>query len=82
MRKQELKEGINHLKNWIVFCREGRLIYGFRIVPKRIPEAQKEFEIREILRKADELCGNKSGNEFLKSEMQYNGYSCNHKYKK
>lgn len=73
MEKQYLEDGIHKVKNWIVFSKNKVLIYGFRVTPKGISEKQKELEIREIFRKTDELCGNKQGDDFIKTQIKYDG---------
>ena len=69
----KLKDGFNRIGNWHIFCKDGHAVYGFRVNPKPISEEQKRIEIREIIRSADELCGNNQGNAFLKTQINYEG---------
>jgi len=73
-QSKNLEDGLHKIKNWLLFVRDGIIIYGFRITQKdNISEQQKQIEIKEIIREADELCGNKSGNSFLNTQINFNG---------
>lgn len=69
----QLQDGLHQIKNWILFSRNSEFVYGFKIKPKRISKEQRDREIKEIIKSADEFCGNASGNSFLKTQIDYNG---------
>jgi len=68
-------DGLHSFKNWLLFVRNKQIIYGFRIKPnnKSVNSQQRKLEIKEILKQTDALCGNKTGNEFIKTQINYDG---------
>lgn len=68
------KNGLHYTKDWILRVTNGKIVYGFRVTLKgKISEEQKAFEIKEIIRKADDLCGNRQGNSFITTQINYDG---------
>ncbi len=51
----KLKDGLHKTPSGLVMVSDGKPVYGFRIKPKAISKEQREFEIKEILRQADEF---------------------------
>lgn len=63
-----MSEGFEFINDWIIFKRNGIRIYGFYVKQKgTIPEKEKEPT------DYDNLIGNKQGNAFMSTQINYEG---------
>lgn len=71
-----MKNGFIYSCNWILFYKNDQLIYGF-FVQEKGSKDYVDRKTREDFRQAFEateyLRGNTQGNEFLKTQINYNG---------
>lgn len=67
------KNGFHFTKDWVICVRDGKYIYGFHVTPKTMSDDLKKQIKDDIFKRTEELCGNRSGNSFITTQINYDG---------